>query len=100
MLFTLHGIFMIIFLCILLFTPVRSLFNHFDLYDFSSTTMNNDILNTYLDFAIILLFLIMFFMVLLNFNVLNERVFNVKPKLQNDTLFLATDIRHVFHSFL
>lgn len=99
MLFALHGIFMSIFLCILLFTPVRSLFNNFDLYDFSTVTMNNTILNTYLDFAIILLFLIMFFMVLLNFNVLNERVFNVRPKLQNDAIFLATDICHIFHSY-
>lgn len=61
--------------------------------------MSSTMRNTYLDFAIILLFLSMFFMVLLNFNVLNERVFNVKPKLQNDTIFLATDIRHVFHSY-
>jgi len=99
MLFTLHGIFISIFLCILLLTPARSLFNHFDLYDFSTADMSSTIRNTYLDFAIILLFLIMFFMVLLNFNVLNERVFNVKPKLQNDTIFLATDIRHVFHSY-
>ena len=96
MLLILHSTFYSVFLSILFFTPVKTLWNNIVLYNFDSVDRNSThSLNTTIIVLLFLLLLMLFF----NFNALNEKVFNVKISANKKSILAISDMRHVFHSY-
>ena len=89
----------IVVCCIIVFTPIVSIVNSFDIYNFNYGDKNSLLYHSYEIFIIILIIVILISILLCGFDILDNKVFNVKyPDVSKFSLMIG-DMRHVFHSY-
>ena len=94
-----HTFLLLIFISILYFMPIGGVFNNFNIYKFSTGRASGHFASHYLIITVLLLLISTFAMLVFNFNVLDEKVFNVKLSKKNNSFIVIQDLRHIFHSY-